>query len=84
MNVILTCTPEYSPIKLAEIVKLLQSIPGELNFIEGKPLTQAQFKRANEKFENPTQEYSDRKNCRAIRPEGYTCVSRQISYRSVY
>jgi len=55
MNVILTCTPEYSPIKLAEIVELLQSIPGELNFIEGKPLTQAQFIRANKKFENMNQ-----------------------------
>ena len=55
MNVILTCTPEYSPFKLAEIVKLLQSIPGELNFIEGKPFTQAQFKWANKKFENMNQ-----------------------------
>jgi len=37
-----------------------------------------------DKFENPTQKYSDLKNCRGIRPDGYTCVSRQNSYRSVY
>jgi hypothetical protein len=52
MNVHITCTPEFSFEKLEEIVSLLISIPGELKFIKGKPLTQVQYKRLNEKFEN--------------------------------
>jgi hypothetical protein len=52
MNVHITCTPEYSFEKLEEIVSILVSIPGELKFIKGKPLTQVQFKRLNEKFAN--------------------------------
>ena len=52
MNVHITCTPEFSFEKLEEIVSLLISIPGELKFVKGKPLTQVHFKRLNEKFEN--------------------------------
>ncbi len=55
MNVHITCTPEFSFEKLEEIVSLLTSIPGELKFIKGKPLTQVQFWRINEKFENVNQ-----------------------------
>lgn len=55
MNVTITCTPEYSPIKIDEIVSLLNGISGELNFIKGKLLTQAQFKRLNPKFDNINQ-----------------------------
>jgi hypothetical protein len=66
MNVHITCTPEFSFEKLEEIVSILNSIPGELKFIPGKPLTQAIYKRINKKFENIHQisslsfeEYSD-------------------------
>ena len=52
MNVHITCTPEFSFEKLEEIVSLLISIPGELRFIKGNPLTQVQYKRLNEKFTN--------------------------------
>lgn len=55
MKVILTCTPEFSIEKLDEIVALLNSIPGELNFIKGKPMSQAQFIRLNKKFDNVSQ-----------------------------
>ena len=52
MNIHITCTPEFSVEKLEEIVSLLISIPGELKFIKGKPWTQVQYKRLNEKFAN--------------------------------
>lgn len=52
MNVHITCTPEFSAEKLKEVVSLLNSIPGELKFILGKPLTQTLYKRINKKFEN--------------------------------
>lgn len=55
MNVTITCTPEYSQAKLEEIVSLLKSIPGELNFSKGRPLGPSQFKRLNEKFEEISQ-----------------------------
>lgn len=55
MKIYITCTPEFSPDKLKEVVLLLKSVPGELEFIEGKPLTQAQFKRMNAKFDNISQ-----------------------------
>ena len=44
MNVTITCTPEFSQIKLEEIVALLNGISGELNFIKGKPLGPSQFR----------------------------------------
>ncbi len=55
MNVHITCTPEYSADKLNEIVSLLSSIPGELKFSKGKPLSQVQFKRMNPRFEDITE-----------------------------
>ncbi len=55
MNVTITCTPEYSQAKLEEIVALLKSIPGELNFSKGRPLGPTQFKRLNKKFEEISQ-----------------------------
>lgn len=55
MNVTITCTPEYSQIKLEEIVALLNGIPGELNFTKGKPIGPTQFKRLNQKLEEISQ-----------------------------
>jgi hypothetical protein len=55
MNVTITCTPEFSQIKLEEIVALLNGIPGELNFIKGKPLGPSQYKRLNQKLEEISQ-----------------------------
>jgi hypothetical protein len=55
MNVTITCTPEFSQIKLEEIVALLNGIPGELNFIKGKPLGPTQYKRLNQKLEEISQ-----------------------------
>lgn len=55
MNVYITCTPEFSTAKLDEIVSLLKSVPGELEFKKREPLTQTQYTRLNEKFENINQ-----------------------------
>ena len=55
MNVYITCTPEFSSDKLDEIVSLLKSVPGELEFKKREPLTQTQYRRLNEKFENINQ-----------------------------
>lgn len=55
MKVYITCTPEFSVDKLNEIVSLLKSIPGELDFKTAEPLTQSQYKRINRKFENISQ-----------------------------
>jgi hypothetical protein len=55
MNVYITCTPEFSFEKLEETVSLLASIPGELKFIKGKPLTQGLYRRLNKKFEDVNQ-----------------------------
>ena len=55
MNVVITCTPEFSYDKLNEIVSLLNNIPGELKFIKGQPWTQAQFNRLRLKIENINQ-----------------------------
>jgi hypothetical protein len=55
MNVHITCTPEFSPEKLDEIVSLLKSIPGGINFDLKGPITEAQARLLNRKFENPNQ-----------------------------
>ena len=55
MKIYITCTPEFSSDKLKDVVSLLKSVPGELEFIDGKPITQAQFKRLNGKFEDISQ-----------------------------
>lgn len=54
MNVYLTNTPEFSANKLDEIIALLQSVRGTLEFIKGKPMTQVQYKRLNPRFEDIT------------------------------
>jgi hypothetical protein len=55
MKVYITCTLEFSTDKLKEVVALLNNVSGELEFIEGKQLTQSQYKRLNGKFENNSQ-----------------------------
>ena len=52
MNIHISCTPEFSSDKLNEIVDLLAGIPGELKFCKGRTLTQTQYMRLNEKFNN--------------------------------
>lgn len=52
MNIYITCTPEFSESKLDEVISLLSSIHGELEFIKCEPLTEAQFKRLSKKSED--------------------------------
>ncbi len=55
MKVYIIATPEFSKEKLDEIVALLQSVPGEINFKKGEPLTQPQFNLINPKLDNISQ-----------------------------
>jgi len=55
MKVYLTNTPEFSSDKVDEVIAILQEIPGELKFERGKPLSQAQYKRIDKRFEDSSE-----------------------------
>lgn len=52
MKVFLTCTPEFPQENVNEVIEILQSVPGELNYEFSKVLSDKRFIRLNEKFEN--------------------------------
>ncbi len=91
MNIYITCTPEFSTDKLVEVISLLKAIPGELKFFQGKPLTPAQFKRLDKKFDDISQidsltfdEYFDMvqgyRELREIRDEDFVIVISSIRH----
>ena len=52
MKVFITCTPEFSQEKVHDVIKLLKSVPGELQYEFSKTLSDRRYIRLNNKFEN--------------------------------
>jgi len=55
MKVFIIRTPEFSSEKLNEIVMVLTSVPGDINFSRGEDFTHTQIVRANRTFEDASQ-----------------------------